>query len=308
MIVRLKVTTPIEILHNDPPFQASADAELNDGSRVALSQTKCRPTWSSSEPEVAKVSATGLVQPSGLGSAGILVTCEARSDLRGESKLRVGYKVAGVVHEAAPTEAVPVPGALVSVEGGELNGQSVSTDDAGRFALPLQTTAGIALRVNKPEYEASRHDVLMVPRDEHPLIALLPSNRILTDTWHEPCVGDPSTPLGGCSGRFGREVTFSFPIHHSGALKVIAGLCVRGCLSSEWAYATCVDVRNDHGTLLAQFKAAGRLGYDVGLNESIDVPGGHRYDVTLKVCDGFTIGSESQFNIVAYDLLVSRPN
>jgi hypothetical protein len=97
MIVRLKVTTPIEILHNDPPFQASADAELNDGSRVALSQTKCRPTWSSSEPEVAKVSTTGLVQPSGLGSAGILVTREGRSDLRGESNLRVGYKVAGVV-------------------------------------------------------------------------------------------------------------------------------------------------------------------------------------------------------------------
>jgi hypothetical protein len=114
-----------------------------------------------------------------VGDAEIVATYEA---FTATGKLTAGYDLSGMIHEADPLGHVPLSNANVEVMDGRWAGQKATTDNQGRFVLPGITAPGFSLSFWKPGYEALRwYGIVALPRDAHPNIALLPSQR--TFTW-----------------------------------------------------------------------------------------------------------------------------
>ena len=221
--VRIVITTPADMIQGGPAIQGTAYAEFANGTRVDLREASCEARWSSSTPEVVRVSATGLIEPIGFGTAVIAVDCEA---VRGEStfSVRRGFRIAGLVHESAPTEDVLIADARVEIEGGELDGHVVTTTADGRFVLPVVTFPGFGIRVKRPGYEDARFDVLMLPRDEQADIGLRPAFGMVQEVWE---VQWPLCWFLECP-KFDR----TFDVHHDGQLTFQDARIV---LVYEWA-------------------------------------------------------------------------
>jgi hypothetical protein len=107
----------------------------------------------------------------------------------------------------------------------------------------------------------------------------------------------PSRPLAFVSDR---QLAISFPVHHSGKLLLRALLCVHTCGDSEGG-ATCAQFRDDGGNLLDQRQGIAWS----GLSATFDVTAGHRYGLTVSVCESQPPPSNL---IKAYFVGVTRPN
>jgi Bacterial Ig-like domain (group 2) len=281
--------------------QLTALVTLSDGSKK---DGTSEVSWQTSDATVAAVSSTGLATMTGAGEA--LITA-ALQGVRGTAKLLVSrqvppattYEISGVVHESAPTEDVLLSDVLIQVVGGELDGRQVITNANGFFTLPSVTEAGFSLRVKRSGYETLRVPIVSLPHHLNHSIGLPPVAQELHERWSTICcpVPVPSRPLAFVSDR---QLAISFPVHHSGKLLLRAWLCVYTCGETEGS-ATCAQFRDDGGNLLGQ-----RQGIAWGgLSTTFDVTAGHRYDLTVSVCE-----SQPPPNnlIKAYFVGVTRPN
>jgi hypothetical protein len=281
--------------------QLTASVTLSDG---AKKDTTSGVTWQSTEPTVATVSSTGLLTTTGAGEALLTATLQG---VKGTAKLLVSklappltlYEISGVVHESAPTENVLLPDTVVQVVGGQLDGQQVSTNASGAFTLPPVTEAGFSLRVKKAGYETLQVPIDSLPHHLTHSIGLLPLPQQVDERWSGGCAGltESSRPLGFVSDR---KLAISVPVHHSGKLWLGAWLSAFRCYESEGG-ATCAQFRDEGGRLLAQYQ-----GQDwIGIGATFDVTAGHRYDVTVSVCEQQPPPND---RIVGYYVNVIRPN
>ena len=159
--------------------QLRASVALPDGTQLDATS---KVIWQSSDPNVATVSSTGLLAAGGPGDTEVTATFE---QLRGTAHVMVSTPlptpvrndISGVVHETEPTEGVPVAGATVGIHfvgcpACPHDNQTTTTDSSGGFTLPGIDTAGFTLVVTKPGYETTSYGIVMLPRDQHPRIAL----------------------------------------------------------------------------------------------------------------------------------------
>jgi len=233
--------------------QLTASVVRSDGTR---SDATASATWQSSDAAVATVSPAGLLTITGFGDADVVATIES---VRGTAHLTVTraaprsprYDITGVVHESVPTTSVPVSGATVGIRFVGCptcphDNETTMTDAAGRFILPGIETAGFALIVSKPGYEAASYNVAVLPRDQSADITLVPdaapttshlSGDLCTDVdfWYPTANGRPNcqtTPI------LRRHV---LPVHRAGVLEIRMNWVYREDYSQEfmWLDVTC---------------------------------------------------------------------
>jgi hypothetical protein len=278
--------------------QLTASVTLSDGAKKDATSSVA---WQSSEPSVATVSATGLLTTTGAGEAFLTATLQG---VKGTAKLAVSqlvpppvsYEVSGVVHETAPTEAVLLSDVLVQVVGGQLDGHQVSTNANGVFVLPPVTAAGFSLRVKKAGYETVQVPVAALPHHLTHSLGLSPLAQQVHEQWMSPCCRTLSIPL----------VRFAISVHHSGKLELYAVTCGLGCTDAD-IEQTCTRLQDEQGNLIAQHRGA----YGIGVDATIDVTGGHRYELTVsRFCDSPSRppSPSPPRNIVDYYVAVTHPN
>jgi hypothetical protein len=117
-------------------------------------------TWSSADPDIATVTATGFVQSVSPGETLIhanyrgVPTVVAVKVIPGHPPLPVFEIDAQVLAGPACSRTKPgVPGVLITVTGGLNAGASATTDEHGTFALPDMVVGPITLRASKPGYQ-----------------------------------------------------------------------------------------------------------------------------------------------------------
>ena len=118
----------------------------------------------SSEPGVCVVSATGVVEGRGAGTATVKATYSGRS---GAATLMCGFVISALVHENPPTTDVALPRTRVEVAGGLLDGRTFQTDAEGRVSLPPVAAPGFALYFKKPGYDDRRVEGVRIPASDH---------------------------------------------------------------------------------------------------------------------------------------------
>ena len=89
------------------------------------------------------------------------------------------------------------------------------------------------------------------------------------------------------------------PVHYSGVIKFVGGVCIIGCAASEFS-GNCGEIRDDSGTILLRTTGS----YDGGTGGSVEVVGGRTYQVSLWQC-GPPLYANAP--LVMYDIQVTRP-
>jgi hypothetical protein len=128
-----------------------------------------------------------------------------------------GVTVAGLVHEASPTEATLLGGVRIETSGGELDGQVFTTQEDGRFTLPRTRAARFVLQFTKPGYEPARIEVQ--PSATEPLrVPMMPERgeAVVSRSGSNACTDLPPPPekVPGL-----REYA-RFAVHHDGHVMV----------------------------------------------------------------------------------------
>lgn len=169
--------------------------------------------------------------------------------------------LSGLVHETAPTEERSVAGAAITAVSGERMATAVA-DERGRFTVKLPP-GEIRITVSASRYEAVTH-TLHADTDASVSIALPYTFRMIEETWHDCCLQSLS-------------ITVRMPVHHAGTLTYIAYACFQGCSAGELGL-NCATVREvETGTVID----GGPGLYDNGVRRSVEVQGGHTYELTL---------------------------
>lgn len=224
--------------------QLTASVVRSDGSR---SDATTNATWQSSDAAVATVSPAGLLTVTGFGDADVVATIDS---VRGTAHLSVlrsappspRYDITGVVHETLPTTNVPVSGATVGVHFVGCptcphDNETTTTDAAGQFTLAGIETAGFALIVSKPGYEAASYNVAVLPRDQRADIALAPDATPTTSQLSGDLCADSgywlAIPLG-CNTSAPMSRHHSIAVHRAGTLEIHANWVYEEDYSSEF--------------------------------------------------------------------------
>lgn len=197
----------------------------------------------------------------------------------------------GLVHETAPTEDRVVAGAAITAVSGERTATAVA-DERGRFSVALPP-GEIRVTVTASRYDATTR-TLNTAANTEVSIALPLTFRIIEEAWTLNCC--QMMPL--------TEVTFALPMHYSGALSYSAGVCFGGCSASEFAL-NCGYIRDvQTGTVFD----TGYGYYDNGVGGSIEVQGGHNYELTVYPrCSGTLPAPVPGTSVVAWYVSVRRP-
>jgi hypothetical protein len=196
--------------------------------------------------------------------------------------------LSGIVRETAPTQDRRIAGATITTLLGPRSESTVS-DANGHFTLrPPRGTVRIA--VSAPAYDPREWDVT-IDEDREIAFDLMPTFREVHELWSTQC----------CNGNYGQGVRFSFPVHHPGQVRIRASVCTSGCSASEVAW-TCVELRDDTGAVIDREP---RGDYDHGVITTMEVVGGHRYELTVSDC--YPTRPPGWF-IKAYNVDLLRPN
>ena len=199
--------------------------------------------------------------------------------------------VSGLVHETAPTEHRVVAGAAITAMSGERTATAVA-DDGGRFTVKLPP-GEIRITVTASRYDAATR-TLNSDTDTTVSIALPYTHRMIEETWGQYC----------CTPTLLTEVSVRLPVHYSGTLSYTAGACFGGCLASEYSL-NCATIRDvETGTEIA--RVGGQ--YDSGVGGSVQVQGGHTYELTVfPTCFGTPPAPVPGFVIVGFFVHLQRP-
>ena len=152
--------------------QLRAISRADDGGLQDVSQLA---TWRSSDDTACTVSAQGMVEGRGAGTATLTASYSGMSAV---ATVTCGYIITALVHENAPTTNVTIAGARVEVEGGILNGRTFEVDANGRVTLPPVAGPGFALNFKHRNYDDVRLRNIELPRQTAVDVGLLPAMSI----------------------------------------------------------------------------------------------------------------------------------
>jgi hypothetical protein len=155
---------------------------------------------------------------------------------------RITFDIIGNVHEGAPTQNVMLDGVRVEVVGGPLDGRSTFTDAYGNFRLVGVPAAGFALKVKKPDYEDVQFNVVDLPRDAAPSIAMLPNAGQVSFvvTGIDVCTERPRDPYVG-----GMRTMGTFVAYHDGTVTA-SGSYPFYMNQSAWVYSVSPEGHVQH--------------------------------------------------------------
>jgi hypothetical protein len=194
--------------------------------------------------------------------------------------------VMGIVHETAPTEVRVISGATVTAVSGDQT-RTTTADARGRFSVTIPA-GEIRLAVTAPRYEQTMR-TFEASSDVDVEVALPYIFRTIDERWYMPCC-KPSTFT---------KVTVDLPVHYSGTIRFVAGVCILGCAASEFT-GNCGEIRDDAGTVLLRTTGS----YDGGTGGSVEVAGGSTYQVSAWQC-GPPVYANAP--LVMYEIIVTRP-
>jgi len=125
----------------------------------------------------------------------------------------------GRVHESAPTQGTPVPGARIALAGGSAD-ESATSDGEGRFTVAVMPKAGQVLEISKEGYETERVTLDDVAGANAIDVALTPTpgDVSLTRSGDNDCVDLPPPPEGVPGLREYARIA----VHNDGILRVNA--------------------------------------------------------------------------------------
>ena len=128
----------------------------------------------------------------------------------------------GLVHESAPTENIPVPGARIEIQGEVGGGAIPTTDGSGRFTLEVEA-ASVTLIVSKDGYDSKSVAISALTSEIQPDIGLVPNGPPVRSaysgalctvaTWWVP---QSPVPCWGTNYPYPLEAYHQFPVHRSG--------------------------------------------------------------------------------------------
>jgi hypothetical protein len=129
-------------------------------------------------------------------------------------------RIAGLVHEAAPTERTVVAGARIEVVGSELDHEVFSTRHDGTFELPPVRSLPVVLEIKKEGFETSRISVKELVSDTRWDVAMKPlrGDVSLSRSGTNDCTDLPAPP----DGVPGLREYARLAVHHDGELLVTA--------------------------------------------------------------------------------------
>ena len=261
-VTALAIGAPPASLKAGDTFQLTATATLSNGQTATSGFTV---TWASSDPDVASVSASGLVTAKADGKTTISAAANAvKASV--EFLVRGGRTLTGIVTESAPTISVMVAGARVTVTDGLYAGASATTDARGAFSLP-DVNGVVNLRISAPTFD----DVQIAADTAAPgalTIRLVPSARTVTDAdeWFVPW-GDPRQTY---------QAAMTFSMHRPGRVDLATG----GTVGAGESAPICSELRDDANKLIWEYKAYWQAPAQVTL--SLD--GGKQYTVKVNDC------------------------
>jgi Big-like domain-containing protein/carboxypeptidase family protein len=191
---------------SDATIQLTATARLADGSSRDVTTSA---VWTSSNPALATVSASGLVTAVGAGQVEVRASYQG---VMGTLTLQVDrpiqrFALSGVVHEVGPAGAA-VANARVEIVRGPGAGAFVTTDGAGIYRLP-GLNGLVDITASKDGFIDWRLSNLTVDRDMHMDVTMYPTPptdaagarataRCTDGSWSwSQTVGDACTAHGG---------------------------------------------------------------------------------------------------------------
>jgi hypothetical protein len=156
-------------------FQMNARADMSDGTtRDVTTLSK----WETSNPTIAAVSPSGVLNVQGSGQIEVRATYASVTGAIGllvsGPATPVAFAVVGVAIETAPSGKV-VPGVTVAVTEGADTGRSTTTDAGGLYRFDALRTGPLTLEARKSGYLLWRVTNLMVDRDRQIQIVLFPT-------------------------------------------------------------------------------------------------------------------------------------
>jgi hypothetical protein len=195
--------------------QLTATATLSDGSNRDVTTTA---EWRVSNAQVASISSTGILAIANPGETEVTAAIEGATASRRLTARATApvYTISGEVHETAPTTSMRVGGVRIEVIGGPLDGRTFMTDSGGTFQLPPVPDSRFALKFKRSGYDDSHYDVVQLPRDSEPRIAMTPSlavTRLELDTrlTQDDCPGEQSW---NCYRKI------PIPVHHRSSFNI----------------------------------------------------------------------------------------
>ena len=130
--------------------QMTATASLSNGTTQSVTNLA---TWQSSNPNVATVSAGGLVSGRAPGAVDVTATYQ---NVNGIARLNVSapptYTLNGTVTDG--TSGGILPGIRVSITTGTDTGKSTTTDGSGRYAISALSTGSVTVTASATSYTA----------------------------------------------------------------------------------------------------------------------------------------------------------
>jgi len=191
--------------------QMSATANYAKGTTQNITS---QATWSSANPAVATVSATGLV--TGV-SAGIAEIRAAYQNVTGSLQMTVNkptsFTLSGTVTETPPRTSTPVVGARVEILNGDNHGKYTLTDASGQYHLTNLVPGSFNVRASMSGYQNTTWPIT-VSSDQTLSFLLNPTPQQISETFAGSIgAGDPAGSCGSpCK-------TFAIAIHNTGALQ-----------------------------------------------------------------------------------------
>lgn len=123
----------------------------------------------------------------------------------------------GQIHETAPTQAVLIGGAQITIAGGPLDGVSATSDASGAFSMPAVKSGGLNLVVSKQGYERRTVTVPDATASARVDVGLAPQYALVTEVLE----GDLTAACP--SSRPAPTASLLFSPHHAGPLKITEG-------------------------------------------------------------------------------------
>jgi hypothetical protein len=210
---------PGVIVIGDAPFRIQPVVFISGGVGYRpLESVKCNPTWSSSEPAYATVSA-GVLEARSIGATTIAVTCQG---LRIERNVFVRRRLAGTV--SAADSRLPIEGAIVSIASALDFGTETRTDNAGRFTLIVPSE--FDLKATAVDFDVVRQRVEATQRTVQLTLSPLPAPSPLSFRWEgwfeRPIMTSRAIrfPEGTLDG-------FEFETHHTGEFSLAVSASCR---------------------------------------------------------------------------------
>jgi hypothetical protein len=264
-VTALAVSAPPASVKAGDTFQLTATATLSNGQTATSGFTVA---WTSSDETIATVNAAGLVSAKADGRATISASANAvRSSV--DFTVRGGRTFTGLVTESAPTTAVVVAGARVTVVDGLYAGASATTDLAGSFTLS-DVNGVLTLRVSAPNFDDAQ-----VSADTAGAggltVRLTPANRNVTDS------ADFASSWGGPDQRW--QGTLTFNMHRSGRVDVLTA----ASLSTGESAPLCSEMRDADNKIIWSVQTP----WQTGARDTLSLDGGKRYTIKINDC-GFS--------------------